>query len=146
MQDIQFTIDAINTVATQVIAELPLQRQKSMVLALSGDLGAGKTTFVQALGQQLGVSDPITSPTFTILQRYQTTHEVFKTLYHLDVYRLESLDELRPLQFDLLVQEPQTLICIEWAENIAAALPEDTCYLTLTINPDESRTLTMTEN
>lgn len=94
------------------------------VVALSGDLGAGKTTFVQSLARDLGVKEVIVSPTFTIFKFYETSHSVFKTLIHMDAYRIEHLTELKPLRFSELIQNKDALFCIEWAEKILPALPE----------------------
>lgn len=105
--------------------ELALLRNSSTatVLGLSGDLGAGKTTFVQALAAELGVKEVVQSPTFTILKLYQTNHPQFKQLIHMDAYRIESLTELGPLRLGELLDTPETLFAIEWPEKIAAALP-----------------------
>lgn len=116
---------------------------KATVLALSGDLGAGKTTLVQKLASTFGVSDTVTSPTFVIMKFYETTSAVFSQLIHMDAYRLDDSTELRPLGFTELLTEPDTLICIEWAERIKAALPTNVLPVTLTLNADQTRTLTL---
>ena len=116
------------------------------VIALHGDLGAGKTTFVQQLGQVLGVTDPITSPTFTIMNRYETSHTVWHTLLHMDAYRIEEIAELTPLHFNELLTKPNTIFCIEWAELIADALPVYTTHLTLSTGVHEDRSVTITSH
>jgi tRNA threonylcarbamoyladenosine biosynthesis protein TsaE len=112
------------------------------VLALQGDLGAGKTTFVQALGTVLGVSEQITSPTFTIMKVYETTDETFTRLVHMDAYRIEDIAELPPLRFTDILATPKTLFCIEWPEKIAEALSSDILKLSLAIVDEFSRTAT----
>lgn len=116
------------------------QSETTIIIALHGDLGAGKTTFVQQLGHALGVLEMITSPTFTILARYTTTHPQWQTLLHMDAYRLEEMSELKPLQFAALCAEPSTIFCVEWAERIAEALPSTTIHLTFTSLAEETRT------
>lgn len=112
------------------------QKPGAVVLALSGDLGAGKTTMVQALAAELGVREVVNSPTFTIQKTYETTHERFTTLLHMDAYRLESAAELGPLRFHEQLADAQTLFCIEWAEQIKDALPENTYWYQLDVTKD----------
>lgn len=111
------------------------------IIALNGDLGAGKTTFVQALGQALGVAEDITSPTFTIMKGYETTDETFAHLIHMDAYRIESEEELRPLRFAEISSTPHTLVCIEWARLVAGALPQEALHLTFSVVDETTRTV-----
>lgn len=121
-----------------------LRPQGATVLALSGDLGAGKTTLVQSIARTLGVTGTVTSPTFVVMKQYETINSTFAELIHIDAYRIESIDELRPLGFATLLAQPNTLICIEWAERIAAALPAAVVAATLTLLPGGERTITIT--
>ncbi len=111
------------------------------IVALHGDLGAGKTTFVQALGQLLGVTEHITSPTFTIMKGYETTDSDFKHLIHMDAYRIDDITELGPLRFSEIITTPNTLFCIEWAERIKAALPPGVLNITLEVADENTRTV-----
>jgi tRNA threonylcarbamoyladenosine biosynthesis protein TsaE len=97
------------------------------VLLLVGDLGAGKTAFTQGFGAALGVEAPITSPTFTLVRQYQGRLE----LNHLDVYRLEQLDEVLGLGLYELLDGP-TVTLIEWGDTIVPALPADYLEVRLT--------------
>jgi tRNA threonylcarbamoyladenosine biosynthesis protein TsaE len=114
------------------------------VVALSGDLGAGKTTFVQTLAKELGVTDTVTSPTFTIMKSYATTSQWFENLVHLDVYRLEDINETTPLRLSEILKMPNTLVCIEWAEKIKEILPANTIYVDIKSLPNEVREITIT--
>ena len=136
-----YSIETIAEYCQPIIELLNGSAAVVRVIALHGDLGAGKTTFVQQLGQQLGVTDPITSPTFGILARYQTTHPTWQTLLHMDAYRLETEAELGPLRFVELLQETNTIFCIEWAERIVTALPAHTTHLTFSIAEAETRSI-----
>jgi len=119
---------------------------EATVLALSGDLGAGKTTLVQMLAKELGIEEVVTSPTFTIMKLYATKTELnFNKLVHIDAYRIESLDEVAPLHLDQIMQTKNTLVCIEWAEKIEAVLPKNKTTLKLSSLPDETREVIMTE-
>jgi tRNA threonylcarbamoyladenosine biosynthesis protein TsaE len=127
-------------------AELLLMAKNQMsegatILALHGDLGAGKTTFVQALGKSLGVTEQITSPTFTIMKGYETTSADFEHLIHMDAYRIDDIAELGPLRFSEILATPKTLFCIEWAEKIKEALPVSVINLTLAVADENTRTV-----
>lgn len=90
------------------------------VVLLAGDLGAGKTAFAQGFGAALGVTEPITSPTFTLLNQYAGRLE----LHHLDVYRLEQLAEVLDIGLPELLDEGGVTL-IEWGDAITPALPAD---------------------
>lgn len=116
---------------------------KATVIALTGDLGAGKTTFVQLIAKKLGITEIITSPTFSIMKLYDVTgNVVFTKLVHMDAYRIEDISELRPLRFDEIINDAHNLICIEWPEKIQTALPDNVSNLSIKILPDESRLIT----
>ena len=90
------------------------------VIALAGDLGAGKTAFAQGLAAGLGVVGPVTSPTYTIVQEYEGRLPVA----HVDVYRLDTLQDLYDLGFDELVDDGRVTI-VEWGDLVAQALPAE---------------------
>ncbi len=94
------------------------------ILALQGDLGAGKTTFVQGLLNGLNIRDTAQSPTFTYLQIYENS------LYHFDLYRLQSERDFLLLGFDEFLNAGKITV-IEWPERIASLLPPDTCLIRL---------------
>lgn len=91
------------------------------VVTLLGDLGAGKTTFIQGFAHALGVKHRITSPTFVIMKRYPLKRSLYKNLYHLDAYRVSDSKELAPLEFDKVLADPENIILIEWANNLKGA-------------------------
>ena len=101
------------------------------VVGLRGDLGAGKTTFVQGLAKALGIEEPVTSPTFILMRVHKLSGPTaqWKHLIHIDAYRLESVDELKHLGWDEITKDPGNLIVIEWADKIAPALPPDTIFV-----------------
>lgn len=130
MQTKTFTVSLadLTVFVREILVELE-QSPVPAVLALDGDLGTGKTTFVQTLARELGVAEAVTSPTFTIMRRYETTDRRWQQLVHIDAYRIDDLTELAPLKFDEILVESTTLICIEWATQIQEALPEHTYWL-----------------
>lgn len=100
-------------------------KSNAFVLALSGELGAGKTTFVQFVAKALGITEQITSPTFVIEKIYKIEHPVFERMIHVDAYRLESEGELKNLGWEEIVSNPKNLILIEWPERAQELIPED---------------------
>lgn len=115
------------------------------IITLTGDLGAGKTTFTQQLASHLGVTETVVSPTFGIMKGYElSNHAHFDQLIHIDAYRIETIDEVRPLRFEELFKTPRTLICLEWPENIAAILPTKKVSLTIEIGKGEERKVVIT--
>lgn len=112
------------------------------VLALHGDLGAGKTAFVQALSRVLGIQEHVPSPTFVLMRRYPIpAHKYFKTLIHIDAYRIERAEEAGVLKLVDEVQNPENIVCIEWAERIPEQIPADAYHLTFTHAGDDVRTV-----
>lgn len=100
-------------------------KDKALLVTLSGELGAGKTAFVQMMGKLLGISSTMPSPTFAICRKYQTNNGPFKNVIHMDAYRLKSSEELRAVDFDTLLKTPNTVIFLEWPENVLNALPRE---------------------
>ncbi len=102
-------------------AEVAAGLTRGSVLALYGDLGSGKTCFVQGLAAALGIDEPITSPTFTLIDEHQGRER----LYHIDLYRLHGEADLASLDLDTYL-EPDGITAIEWAERAEAWLPPHT--------------------
>jgi tRNA threonylcarbamoyladenosine biosynthesis protein TsaE len=120
-----------NTGETQRIAEGfgTLLRPGDLVL-LVGDLGAGKTTFVQGVARALGVQEPVTSPTFTIVQQYDGRVPVA----HVDVYRLQRMQEVQDLALEELLE--RHVVLVEWGDVAAPALPGDRVEVRLALGDD----------
>jgi len=102
------------------------------IVGFSGELGAGKTTFTQAVARELGVAETVTSPTFVIEKIYEIPKSVksnFKHLIHIDAYRLESSQELVKLGFAEIIANPANLVLIEWPERLGDVLHTTTIRL-----------------
>ena len=117
--------------ASDILAKGP--QLSAVVLALQGDLGAGKTTFLQGFAKGLGVDEVVNSPTFVIMKKFQISAaapagaaaETFKYFYHVDLYRLETQQDLEFLHFQEIISNPENIIAIEWPEKVAKLFPKD---------------------
>lgn len=116
----------LNNLAKVILSE------RSNVILLKGDLGAGKTTLTQYIGEELGVKTRVNSPTFTILKQHKiTTRGKYKKLLHYDLYRLSNIDEVEELGFFEELEEASNFIVVEWPELLIERLSK---YLLVEIN------------
>ena len=135
-----FKKEDIDTVADELLAALGVKKGSgATVVALSGDLGAGKTTLTQAVARRLGVAESVISPTFVIMKAYDAKHGAYARLVHIDAYRLNSSAELERLGWAELIADPKNLILIEWPERVPEALPADAHRVTLSHLSEEER-------
>ncbi len=113
------------------------------VLALQGDLGAGKTHFTKGLAQALNIQENITSPTFVLLKEYlvKNNQHNIKKLIHIDCYRLSNPEELLALGWQELINNAENLIVIEWADKIKSILPPQTRWLNFKLGATENQRL-----
>ncbi len=136
-------IDTIRESAREFIQNIGEQK----VFAFYGKMGAGKTTFVKAICEELGVQDVITSPTFAIVNEYevnlnsQTSNLNVQSIFHFDFYRIKRLEEVYDMGYEDYFYSG-ALCFIEWPELIEDLLPEDAVKVTITENTDGTRTVT----
>lgn len=109
------------------------------VVAYSGGLGAGKTTITRGISIGLGLGDEVTSPTFALVNEY---HGENLTLYHFDMYRITSADDLETTGFYDYMDD-DSVLAVEWSENIADELPENCIKINIERTGEESRTITI---
>lgn len=115
-------------------------RKNATILALSGDLGSGKTAFVKVLAKQLGITEIVSSPTFVIEKIYAVTALCpFEKIIHIDAYRLEHADELLKLGWQDIISSPKNLICIEWPEKVSGIIPHDALRIQFTFIDENTR-------
>ena len=128
------SLDTIRQAAKEFIAGM----DDRTVFAFRGNMGAGKTTFIKAICEELGVEDVINSPTFAIINEYRSS-ETGELIYHFDFYRIDRLEEV----FDMGYEEyfySGHLCLVEWPEKIEPLLPEDVMTVRITIDSDTGRT------
>ncbi len=122
------------------------KKEGAAVLALFGDLGAGKTSFSQSLGKILGVKEGMQSPTFLIQKTYDTTDSVFKKFTHIDAYRLDRPEEILPLGWNELIEKKDEIIAVEWPEKIKPLLPKNIFPIHFEFISENERKITYEEN
>ena len=132
------SLEEIDKVAGDFIQYISESDLQSNIFAFYGKMGAGKTTFIKAICNGLGVKDIVNSPTFTIINEYRSSRGF--PIYHFDFYRINRLQEA----FDIGTEDyfaGNGLCLIEWPEKIAEILPEDHIKVTISTNEDLSRTV-----
>lgn len=133
----QYRHDQIDT----LVADLSVVLEPISVVTLTGSLGAGKTTLVQALLRTFGVKGAIASPTFSYVHHYAVDG---KSYYHFDLYRLTTMDDFITMGFDEYIYQPHSKSFIEWPEVIMPLLTHDVCHLALDYVDEETRSITVT--
>lgn len=116
--------------------------KRAVVFGLRGELGSGKTTFLQGFAKGLGIKDKILSPTFIIYRRFQIPK--FKYFYHFDCYRIQKSKEILELGFKEIISNPKNIVAIEWPEKIKKFLPKSATIIKFKFNNNKkTRKLTI---
>lgn len=115
------------------------KESEAQIVCLKGELGAGKTAFTKLVAKKLGIKEQITSPTFVIFKTYQLKNSDFKTLFHIDAYRLKTEKELKDLGWDDFAKNPENLIFIEWPENVPEIIPKKAVIIEFEVLGDSKR-------
>ncbi len=117
------------------------REDRALVIAMEGDLGGGKTTFLKGFAKGLDLKKPILSPTFVIFRIYEINSKNYKRFYHFDCYRLEERD-LMDLGFEKIISDPDNIVAIEWSERVSNILPQNVVKVRLEfINKEEREIL-----
>lgn len=131
-----------SAIQTRQIASDLARKIKSSVIALEGELGVGKTTFIQGFAQGLGIKDKIISPTFVLIRQHPIPVSD-KTLFHIDLYRLEKGLDINNLGLKDIWLNPKNVVLIEWAEKIENYLPQNTIRIILKKEEGDIRYITI---
>lgn len=118
-------------------------KRKAQVLALEGELGGGKTTFLQGFARGLGTREKILSPTFVIMKKFKIKHPNFKFFFHIDCYRIKKPEEISDLGFKKIVADSKNIIAIEWAKCIKKILPQNTIFIDFEFHDKNKRKITI---
>lgn len=137
-----YTENEIGSVAREVITKLPVGN-RATVLALSGDLGAGKTTLTKALASEFGVTETVISPTFVLIKFYKLEGQKWDNLIHIDAYRIEDEKELEPLNWNEIISSPKNLVIIEWPEKIIGQIPKNAVNIAISHENFNKRSITL---
>ena len=133
------SLEETRNIAEDFATNILPTEDKAVVVGLYGNLGAGKTTFVQALAKAFGLEENITSPTFVIEKIYELKDKKFIHFIHIDAYRLEKSEELLHLGWNDIVSDPKNLILIEWPEKVADIMPKHIKVSLKTLENENSR-------
>ncbi|MEK7086634.1 MAG: tRNA (adenosine(37)-N6)-threonylcarbamoyltransferase complex ATPase subunit type 1 TsaE [Patescibacteria group bacterium] len=108
------------------------KNKSALAVGLIGELGSGKTTFVQSFAKKLGIKQNLPSPTFVLMRNYESrikNREHYKNLCHIDCYRIKKIDELKTLNLAVVFRNPRNIVLIEWADKIKKSLPKNTIWI-----------------
>ncbi len=121
-----FTLPEIDSISHDIIDRVMKSKiqKTATVIALSGDLGAGKTTLTKTVAKILGVKKTVNSPTFVIMKSYALSDKKYTKMFHIDAYRLKNEKELLHLGWTEIISNPEHIVFIEWPENVAKAMPK----------------------
>ena len=119
------------------------QKEKAFILGLIGDLGGGKTTFLQGFARGLGIKERVLSPTFIIMRKFNIQDAKFKNFYHFDCYRIQKPKEILELGWRDLINRPENIIAIEWADRVFKILPKDALILKFDFINDKTREISL---
>jgi len=138
-------------IAKQVIKKRP--EGQAFVVGLKGDLGGGKTTFVQGFAKGLKIREKILSPTFVIYKKFpisnfqfpnklQISNSKFQNFYHFDCYRVRKSKEILDLGFKEIISNPKNIVIVEWADKIQKIMPKNTLWLNFEFINESTRKIT----
>lgn len=118
-------------------------KKRALIIGLEGDLGGGKTTFLQGFAKGLGIKEKILSPTFIILRKFLISKSQFLNFFHIDCYRISKPKEILDLGFKEIISDSKNIVTIEWAERIQKILPRETIIIKFEFIDQKTRKITI---
>ena len=132
--------------AARIFRDLRRSQRRPLILALEGELGSGKTTFIQGLARALGIREKVQSPTFVLMRWYRLPRARrggFRHLVHVDAYRLESLGQARHLGLKDTFRDCDAIVVIEWADRIRKLVPKNAIWIVFAHKGRNKRLITV---
>ncbi len=120
-------------------------KEKAFFISLSGNLGSGKTVFVQGLAEGLGIKEKALSPTFIIFRKFRINNPGFNFFYHIDAYRLQKGEDLLVLGFKDILSDPKNIIALEWPENVKEIIPSSVLAIKINLVNEKKRKIEIKE-
>ncbi len=140
----EFTKDEIKKVGQEIYSLIISKKNKNAtIVALSGDLGVGKTTLTQSIAKHLGITESVISPTFVIMKRYALRDSRYANLIHIDAYRLNLSSELLRLGWEEIISNPKNLVLIEWPERVIDIIPKNCIQISLSHHTENTRKISI---
>jgi tRNA threonylcarbamoyl adenosine modification protein YjeE len=127
--------------AKSILKRYPAKR--AIIFGLEGDLGGGKTTFLQGFAKGLSIREKILSPTFILMRRLEVKNSRFENFYHLDCYRIENPKDILALGFEEIIANPRNIVAIEWADRIKKIIPRGSVTLKFEFTGKNKRKITV---
>jgi len=116
-------------------------QKSAFVIGLKGELGSGKTSFVQGFAKGLGIKEKILSPTFVIYKKFKIKNS--KYFYHFDCYRIQKAEDILDLDFKEIISNPENIILVEWADKIKKIMPKNTLWINFKFIDENTRHLSL---
>ena len=123
-------------------AEFVIKHSKNKILLFYGNMGSGKTTLIKEICKELGVKDRVSSPTFSIVNEYESDQHV---IYHFDLYRMTDEEEAYQIGFEEYIESGHWIF-IEWPDRLKSLVPEEASIITIEILPDNSRKVSISNS
>lgn len=136
--------EKLDDVVEEVLKRIKKDKH-AIVIGLYGDLGSGKTTFTKHLAKKLDITETVTSPTFILQKRFEIDFYSFKNLYHIDMYRFEDENELKCLNWQETIDNPENIVVVEWPDRVENMIPDHVLRLYFTTIDETTREVEVVE-
>lgn len=143
-----FNLNDIKNIAQEILTSIEScagDNKSAIIIALNGELGAGKTTLVSEIAKFFSVKENVVSPTYVIMKKYPVSWKGIENFYHIDAYRIENEHEILVLGWEEIVRNPANLVFVEWPEKIQNHIPKNHIEIKLSHKTEEEREIILTK-